>query len=64
MSNEYEKKNEPSQGQKDDKSLGGRQGQNPQDRSKEKGEPETWREGQPGSPNPKKPSTGDDQETE
>ena len=54
MSSEYEKKNEP--GQKDDKAMGGRQGQNPQGgETGREGEQERGREGQPGSQ--KKPST-------
>ena len=65
MSSEYDKKNEPGQGQKDDKSMGGRQGQNPQ--GGREGEQENWREGQGGSqgqPGQRKPSTGTESETE
>jgi hypothetical protein len=61
MSSEYEKKNEP--GQKDDKSMGGRQGQNPQGgQTGREGESENWREGQGDSS--KKPSTGSTDEPE
>jgi hypothetical protein len=65
MSSEYDKKNEPNQGQKDDKSMGGRQGQNPQGGQREGGEtPESRREGQGSQGQPvqgsqKKPSTGE-----
>ena len=41
MSSEYDKKNEPGQGQRDDKLPGGRQGQNPQ------GRPRGQRAGEP-----------------
>jgi len=55
MSSEYDKKNEPGQGQRDDKSTGGRQGQNPQG-------------GQGGSQNPggsqRKPGQSGETETE
>ena len=53
MPNEYEKKNEPTQGQKDDKSMGSRPGQNPQGEPGREGE--RGREGQ--IPQQKKPST-------
>lgn len=70
MSSEYDKKNEPGQGQgqKDDKSMGGRQGQNPQ--GGREGEQENWREGQGGSQGQqgqqgqRKPSGGETVESE
>jgi len=52
MSSEYDKKNEPGQGQRDDKSMGGRQGQNPGQGGqggREGSDKENPREGQGGS---------------
>ncbi len=67
MSSEYDKKNEPGQGQRDDKLPGGRQGQNPQG-GREGSEPENPREGQGGSQTPggaqRKPGQSGEPETE
>jgi hypothetical protein len=70
MSSEYDKKNEPGQGQRDDKSTGGRQGQNPQggQGGREGTDKENPREGQGGSQNPggsqRKPGQSGETETE